>query len=161
MRLAAIKPDRLAVVRDDSFVIVSDVLARNGGPPAAASMMDLIGRYDGLKDALAAAASKGPSMGIDAKQLRPPVDRPSKIWAAASNYRRGGSGIENAAGRGATSTASPESILEMAFLKPSSAVIGPEEQIIIPEGAETIFPELELCVVIGKEARNISKERAL
>jgi 2-keto-4-pentenoate hydratase/2-oxohepta-3-ene-1,7-dioic acid hydratase in catechol pathway len=45
-------------------------------------------------------------------------------------------------------------------LKPPSAIIGPEENIVIPKGAETIFPELELCVIIGKQARYLSKERA-
>ena len=49
----------------------------------------------------------------------------------------------------------------MTFLKPSSAVTGPEEAIVIPAGAQTIFPEVELCVVIGKKARHLSKEKAL
>lgn len=124
-------------------------------------MIDLITQFESLQHTLVEAASTGSASAIDAKQLATPVARPSKIWAAASNYRRGGTGLENTAGRGSTTTASPEAIAEMAFLKPSSALVGPEEQVIIPEGAETIFPELELCVVIGKEARNISKEQAL
>ncbi len=153
MRLASVKPNRLAVIRDESLVDISGAVA--------GSMIDLIARYDSLKSAIVDVASKGAAVAIDPKQLRPPVDRPSKIWAAASNYRRGGTGLENAAGRGATSSLSPEAIAEMAFLKPSSAVIGPEERIVIPPDAETIFPELELCVVIGREARNVSKGQAL
>src|SRR5919198_66834 len=50
--------------------------------------------------------------------------------------------------------------LERIFLKPPSALTGPEQNIIIPKGAETIFPELELCVVIGKQARHVPKEGA-
>src|SRR5204862_1232733 len=110
---------------------------------SGASMIDLILRYDSLKGRLNDAASQGTGTTVDAAQLAAPVPRPSKIWAAASNYRRGGTGLENAAGRGTTATASPEAIAETAFLKPSSAIVGPEEQILIPEGAETIFPELE------------------
>jgi 2-keto-4-pentenoate hydratase/2-oxohepta-3-ene-1,7-dioic acid hydratase in catechol pathway len=49
----------------------------------------------------------------------------------------------------------------MTFLKPSSAVIGPEQAIWIPKGERTVYPELELCVVIGREARNVSKAQAL
>ena len=49
----------------------------------------------------------------------------------------------------------------MTFLKPSSAVIGPEQAILIPQGERTVYPELELCVVIGREARNVSKAQAL
>ena len=49
----------------------------------------------------------------------------------------------------------------MAFLKPPSAITGPEGQVVIPPGVDTIFPELELCVVIGREARNLTREQAL
>src|SRR4029450_13532526 len=101
-------------------------------------------RYDSLKGRLADAESQGAATTVDAKQLAAPGPRPSKIWAAASNSPRGGPGLEDAAGRGTTATASAESIAETAFLKPSSAIVGPEEQVLIPEGAETIFPELEL-----------------
>lgn len=153
VRIASVKPNRLAVVRDESFVDLGEV---GGG-----SMIDLIARYASLKSEISTAVSTGLVVAIDPKQLEPPVDRPSKIWAAASNYRRGGTGLDNAAGRGETTAASPEAIAEMAFLKPSSAIVGPEEQIIIPEDAETIFPELELCVVIGKQARHVAKEQAL
>jgi 2-keto-4-pentenoate hydratase/2-oxohepta-3-ene-1,7-dioic acid hydratase in catechol pathway len=161
VRLASVKPDRLAVVTDGSVVILSETLARDGRLSAGSSMIDLISQYDALKNAITDATTKAPATALDPKQLAAPVMRPSKIWAAASNYRRGGTGIENAAGRGATSTLPPEAIAEMAFLKPSSAVIGPEEQIIIPPDADTIFPELELCVVIGRDARNVPREQAL
>ena len=156
MRIASLKESRLAVIKGDVMVDVSAVLGGSG-----AAMIDLILRYESLKGGIAEAASKDAATPLDAKQLAAPVPRPSKIWAAASNYRRGGTGLENAAGRGTTSSESPAAIAEMAFLKPSSAIVGPEEQIIIPEAAETIFPELELCVVIGKEARNVATEEAL
>jgi 2-keto-4-pentenoate hydratase/2-oxohepta-3-ene-1,7-dioic acid hydratase in catechol pathway len=92
--------------------------------------------------------------------LKPPIQKPSKIWAAATNYKRGTGGLDDARGRGVAGSASPEQLLERIFLKPPSCICGPEDNIIIPRGAETIFPELELCVVIGKETRNVSKERA-
>jgi 2-keto-4-pentenoate hydratase/2-oxohepta-3-ene-1,7-dioic acid hydratase in catechol pathway len=161
MRIASVRPNQLAIVRDGSLVLVGDLLVQDGVLPPGASMIDLIARYDSVKDSMSPAAERASVIEQDAKRLAPPVASPSKIWAAASNYRRGGTGLENAAGRGAAASASPEAILEMCFLKPPSAVIGPEEQIIIPEGAETIFPELELCAVIGREARNVSRERAL
>jgi len=63
--------------------------------------------------------------------------------------------------RGKADDVTPEEKLERVFLKPPSAVIGPEEEIIIPKVAETIFPELELCIVIGKKAQNLSKAQAL
>ena len=161
MRIASVRPNQIAVVKDGSLVLVSDVLAQDGALPAGATMIDCIERYDAIKDALAGAAERGTVIEQDPRRLAPPVAAPSKIWAAASNYARGGTGLEHAAGRGAAASVPPEAILEMCFLKPPSAVIGPEEQIIIPEGAETIFPELELCAVIGTEARNVPREQAL
>ncbi|WP_203333711.1 fumarylacetoacetate hydrolase family protein [Planococcus beigongshangi] len=41
------------------------------------------------------------------------------------------------------------------FFKPTSSVIGPEEEVIIPAGIEEVKFESELAVVIGKEAKNI------
>ncbi|MGG0716013.1 fumarylacetoacetate hydrolase family protein [Robertmurraya massiliosenegalensis] len=43
------------------------------------------------------------------------------------------------------------------FFKPTSSVIGPEEDIVIPSGCDTVKFESELAVVIGKEAKNISE----
>jgi len=161
MRIASIKPNGIGVVQGDGYVEVGEALSRDGKLTKGASLVDLIERYDTLKAEVASAAAKGSPSKLDPKQLGAPVARPSKIWAAASNYRRGGTDIQNAAGRGTTTTASKEELLEMAFLKPSSAVTGPEQGVVIPPGADTIFPELELCVVIGKESRNLSPDKAM
>ncbi|PPA70321.1 fumarylacetoacetate hydrolase family protein [Jeotgalibacillus proteolyticus] len=47
------------------------------------------------------------------------------------------------------------------FFKPNSSVIGPDEEIVIPEGTEQVKFESELAVVIGKEARNVSESEIL
>ena len=39
-------------------------------------------------------------------------------------------------------------------------IAGPEDNIFIPKNADSIFPEFELCVVIGKKVRNLSKAQA-
>ena len=161
MRLASLKPSELAVLGDDFMVVVGDRLVSDGLLPKGMSMIDLIAHYDSLKGTLAKAMERGPFVRLDPKMLKAPVERPSKIWGAASNYRRGSVGLEDGRGRGAGDKYTPEEILERCFLKPPSAVVGPEEEIVIPKGAETIFPELELCVVIGKKARNLSKAQAL
>ena len=161
MHLASVKPDELAVVQDDMFVLFGEILAKEGLLPEGASMIDLIERYDSLKDSLPKLISKGKKLKLDSHTLKPPVERPSKIWAAATNYKRGSTGLDDARGRGTAGEAAPEELLERIFLKPPSAITGPEQAIIIPKGAETIFPELELCLVIGKKARNLSKAEAM
>lgn len=161
MRLSSIKPNDLAAVQDDQLVPIGESLAQQGLLPRGASMIDLITQYDRLKDSLAKSLEGGQPIKLDAKRLKPPVERPSKIWAAATNYKRGSTALDEARGRGTAGSAGPEEILERTFLKPPSAITGPEQDIIIPKGAETIFPELELCVVIGKKSRNLSKTQAL
>ena len=161
MQLASVKPNDLAVVRDGSLILLGAQLARDGLLPQGASMIDLITQYDRLRDPIAKAAVNGAATKLDPERLKPPVERPSKLWAAASNYKRGSTGLEDARGRGSAQDSAAEELLEAIFLKPPSAIIGPEASILISKRAETIFPELELCVVIGKKSRNLSKDRAL
>jgi 2-keto-4-pentenoate hydratase/2-oxohepta-3-ene-1,7-dioic acid hydratase in catechol pathway len=154
MKLATIKPNDLAIVKNDTLIPVGDAL------PAGSTMIDLIAAYDGIKARLNSIASGSSGKKLDPILLKAPVERPSKIWAAAGNYKRGTAGLGDARGRGTAAKTSPEELLENIFLKPPSAIAGPEENILIPKNADSIFPELELCVVIGKQARNVSKERA-
>lgn len=160
MKLASIKPNELALVQGDAFIAIGDTLSRAGSLPKSFTMLDLIAAYDNLKAPLEKAAATGTARKLDPNQLKAPVEKPSKIWAAATNYKRGSAGLNDARGRGTAGTATPEELLERIFLKPPSAVIGPEQSIVIPKDAETIFPELELCVVIGKQVRHLPKERA-
>jgi len=159
MKFASLKPNGLAIVKNDTLVPIGESMTRQGALPANYSMLDLISRYDEVKSAIAGAAA-GATIALDPKRLKPPVEKPSKIWAAATNYKRGSAGLDDARGRGSAGTATPAELLERIFLKPPSAVCGPEDRIVIPKEAETIFPELELCLVIGKPTRHIPKERA-
>ena len=160
MKLAAIKPNDIALVKNGSLIPLGSTLSREKVLPSDSSMLGLIAKFPSIKDLLESEAAKGAVTKLDAKMLKPPIEKPSKIWAAATNYKRGTGGLDDARGRGAAGTASAEELLERIFLKPPSCICGPEDNIIIPKGAETIFPELELCIVIGKETRNIPKERA-
>ncbi len=161
MKFASVKPDELAVVKDDEFVLIGDALVRDGALPKGASMIDLMTNFNRVEGAVAKAMTQGKTVRLDPKQLKTPVEKPSKVWAAAGNYKRGSSNLGESKGRGVAENIKPEHLLEAIFLKPPSAVIGPEQAIIIPKNAETIFPELELGVVIGKEAHELTKEHAL
>ena len=155
MKLATTKSDGVAIVYNDLLIPIGDIM------PKGSTMIDLIEQYDNVKDRLKSLAASGRGIKLDAKLLKPPVERPSKIYAAAGNYKRGTGGLDDARGRGSASTVSPEELLENIFLKPPSAIAGPEDNIIIPKNAESIFPELELCVVIGKKARHLCKAQAM
>ncbi|CAG9263927.1 fumarylacetoacetate hydrolase family protein [Paraburkholderia unamae] len=47
------------------------------------------------------------------------------------------------------------------FLKATSAITGPDDDVLIAPGAKKVDWEVELGVVIGEPARNVSRERAL
>ena len=46
------------------------------------------------------------------------------------------------------------------FWKPASCIIGTDENIVFPEGANNVHYEAEMVVVIGKKAKNVSKADA-
>lgn len=74
---------------------------------------------------------------------------PSKIVAVGLNYRTHAAEVKMELPQ--------EPIL---FLKPSTAVIGPEENIIYPAMAKRVDYEGELGVVIGKKCQAVSVEQA-
>ena len=79
-----------------------------------------------------------------------PVPRPGKLIAIGLNYR------DHAA---ESNMAIPER--PVVFSKFTTAVIGPGEAVVIPPSSSQVDYEAELAVVIGRRARNVSRERAL
>ena len=75
---------------------------------------------------------------------------PSKIVALGLNYR------DHAAEFGHQVPEEP-----LIFLKPSTAVIGPEAAIIYPKMSRRVDYEAELAVVIGKTAHRVREDEAL
>ena len=145
MKLASLAQLGVGVVNGDDIT-----------PVESRSMSEVLEHWEGLKGQLAALASSPKRVPLSSVRLGPPVPAPSKIWAAAANYRRGSSDLGQGSGRGIGTSESPEALLDMIFLKPPSAVAGPSSSIKIPPNAETIFPELELCVVMGRKCSNLS-----
>ena len=73
---------------------------------------------------------------------------PSKIVALGLNYRQH-----------AEETKLPVPSLPLIFLKPSTAVIGPEDEIVLPHDSSRVDYEGELGVVMGRKAKYVPKER--
>jgi len=83
----------------------------------------------------------------DVRLLAPCI--PSKIVCLGLNYR---SHVEE--------TGLPLPSVPLIFLKPSTAVIGPEAEIILPPLSRRVDYEAELGVVIGLRAKNVQSEKA-
>ena len=109
-------------------------------------------RNGGL-DALAAwvkgNATSAPHVSPGAR-LGSAVCRPSKIVCIGLNYR------DHAAETGAQIPKEP-----VIFFKSTTALVGPNDNLVIPQNATQVDWEVELAVVIGKQALYVPKDKAL
>lgn len=83
----------------------------------------------------------------DVKLLAPCL--PSKIIGLGLNYRVH-----------AEETNMPIPAMPLIFMKPSTAVIGPGDEIILPRGSRRVDYEGELGVVIGRKAKDLPQDKA-
>ncbi len=88
---------------------------------------------------------------VDVAELRvgPPVARPGKVVCIGLNYR------DHADETGAAYPSEP-----VVFMKDPSTVIGPFDDVHIPRGSTKTDWEIELGVVIGREARYLESPAA-
>lgn len=82
-------------------------------------------------------------------KLNPPIARPPKIIALGLNY------ASHAKESGREAPKEP-----IIFCKASSSVIGPEDKIVIDPKIGRVDPEVELAVIIGTKAKNVSRDDA-
>jgi len=74
---------------------------------------------------------------------------PSKIIGLGLNYRSH-----------AEETGLPIPSVPLIFLKPSTAVVGPDDEIVLPRNWKRVDYEGELGVVIGRKAKDVAKDEA-
>lgn len=136
MRLANIA-GRAALVQDGRWI---DVETATGGAVGADPMTALT-----QLDALAGVTVPADAPRIDPARLGPPVPRPSKILAAALNYRK------HAEESGLPIPAKPA-----LFARLPSALSGPTADVVLPPGRDQIDWEAEIVFVIGRRARHVA-----
>jgi len=98
---------------------------------------------------LAGSARRAPVI-PDTIRLGPPIARPSKIVCIGLNYR------DHARETGAQIPAEP-----VIFFKATSAVVGPNDDVIIPKTSTKTDWEVELAVVIGRRASYVTEGDAM
>jgi 2-keto-4-pentenoate hydratase/2-oxohepta-3-ene-1,7-dioic acid hydratase in catechol pathway len=133
------------------------------GPPSSADVLawcDLAGPlfaqaralYDkiaGGASELAALGERGAVLPRSGVRLLAPVPRPGKIIAIGLNYR------DHAAESKMPIPTSP-----IVFSKFTTAVVGPDQPVVLPPTSEKVDYEAELAVVIGRRARQVPAARA-
>jgi 2-keto-4-pentenoate hydratase/2-oxohepta-3-ene-1,7-dioic acid hydratase in catechol pathway len=101
-----------------------------------------------LRDWLSNRISTLPRMSPE-ERLGPPIRRPSKIICVGLNYR------DHAAESGMPVPSEP-----VLFFKAISSLVGPNDALVIPRGAEKVDWEVELAVIIEKKASYVPREQA-
>ena len=87
---------------------------------------------------------------LDSVRLGPCIARPSKIVCIGLNY------AGHVRETGATMPAEP-----VVFFKSTTALCGPNDDLIIPPGSVKTDWEVELAIVIGARARYVPEDRAM
>jgi 2,4-diketo-3-deoxy-L-fuconate hydrolase len=101
----------------------------------------------GGPDRVRAALDAGQLTTVDAGGVRigPPVAKPAAVICIGQNY------AAHAAESGAEPPTSP-----IVFFKHPNTVVGPDDDVLLPPGSEKTDWEVELAVVIGKQARYLA-----
>ena len=87
----------------------------------------------------------------DEVRLLAPVIPRSKVVCLGKNYAEHAKVVK---ARG------PASEVPILFLKPNTAVIGPDDPIVLPPYSDDVQMESELAIIIGRVCRNVSPEHA-
>jgi len=92
---------------------------------------------------------QGRVVALEEARLTAPVPRPGKLICIGLNYR------DHALEQGVPVPESP-----IVFSKFTTSIIGPEDQVVVPPACTQPDYEAELAVVIGRTAKNVSREQA-
>jgi 2-keto-4-pentenoate hydratase/2-oxohepta-3-ene-1,7-dioic acid hydratase in catechol pathway len=120
----------------------------------------LIANLDRLRPALEAEAQRWPPLPVDRVTLLSPVASPGKLIAAPVNYRKH---LEEVLADRQIHHGNLINEIHRAglFLKASSALVGPGEGVRLVHTDRRNDHEVELAVVIGREARGVKAADAL
>ena len=133
--------ERPGVILEDGVILDITSLVDDLGPETVGSLRDIaerVGDGEGL-----------PRVALDEVRLGAPVSRPHKIVGIGLNY------AEHAAEAGADIPTEP-----VVFMKATSSLSGPYDDIVIPPGFDKVDWEVELALVIGQTAKALPDEQA-
>ena len=147
MKLAFFNDYRLGVVKGDSIVDVTAAVSDIPHTGPGDLMSGLIARFDAYRGKLEA-ASAGAGVPVASVKLQAPTPKPGNIVCMAVNYMEDG-----------TLPAVPAI---NAFHKAPTAIIGPGDEMVLPDVPATIFEgEAEMALVIGKRACQVPAAEAM
>jgi 2,4-didehydro-3-deoxy-L-rhamnonate hydrolase len=162
MRICWFNDNRLGLVENGQVSDVSKVLEKLPRPtyPFPPKGDPLIANLNDLKPAILAAATGAPSFPVSEVRFLSPVAAPTKIIGTPTNYRDHIAEADQE--RQVFGQRYSGSIEEQGlFLKATSALVGPGEGVRLRFPERRTDHEMELGVMIGRQASNVSKDEAL
>ena len=158
MRLASAKiggEEVAIVIREGRALPVAEVPNPEGWPMDLLSLIegggigDLRRRWDAISEK---EIEDLMARSIPASDLvyAPLYRRPRKIWGIGLNY------VEHAGDLDETAPSEEPA----SFMRPDTTIIGPGDEILLPDQSQRVTVEAELGVVIGREAKDVSEEDA-
>jgi 2-keto-4-pentenoate hydratase/2-oxohepta-3-ene-1,7-dioic acid hydratase in catechol pathway len=163
MKICHYNEHEAGVVQDDRVYPIGQTLIGAGHLRQGYTMEEVINALVNQPEAMQCVRQvlKGRSVPLAQVQLLAPLESPGSLWAAAANYKDHQAEMKTASGGPDRSAFSKDDLMAEFFLKPSSSIIGPGGTIVIPKVSNHVDYEAELCVVIGKQARNLTEAQAL
>src|SRR4030081_967910 len=160
MKICRFDCDRIGLVEDDFVVDVTDKFDRTPAWPLPHGDW-IVRQNDGLRGALTAPLGEDrPRIPLAKVRLESPIANPSKIVGAPINYQ---AHIEEANADQQISHGHTYTTLERygLFIKANSSLIGVSDSIEQRFQDRRTDHEVELVVVIGREARMVTRDDAL
>src|SRR5712692_5059151 len=148
MKLCYFDDYKLGVLKGNAVVDVSAVVSDIPHTGPGDLMNGLIERFEQYRPKIEAAVASGSGVPLASVKIRPPLPKPTNIECMAFNYMEDGTRSE------------PAPI--NAFHKSPSAIIGPDDTMVLPDVPATIFEgEAEVALVMGKRASRVKAEEAM
>ena len=161
MKLCRYDDDRIGLVQDETVRDVTSVLEQLGRFGYPLPKHDpFISNLQELKPQIDSLAKNAKPVPLDQVKLLSPVANPGKIIAAPVNYTKH---LQEALADKGIHHGNLVSEIHKAgmFLKATSAVVGPGEGVKLVHADRRNDHEVELALVIGRSAKNVSAASAL
>ncbi len=160
MKICRFDDNRIGLVQGDRVHDVTSVLSELGTFSYPLPRFDpFIAGLDRLKSRMEAAAQAARGIAVSSVKLLAPIANPGKIIAAPVNYTKH---LQEALADKGIHHGNLVNEIHKAgmFLKASSAVVGPGEGVKLVHTDRRNDHEVELAVVIGRAAKNVSAAEA-
>ncbi len=152
MKLIRFNGGRVGIVERDQVHDITELVGEDPQAWPPSGICRVIRDFERHRPAIASQVARGQGMPLGSVRLETPVPWPNKLMAYPVNYH---DHAKEMASRGLAN-------IQGYFLKSSSSLMGPADQIELPAlpGRE-VHHECEIALVIGKEGRQIPREKAL